>query len=382
MNRKLEQMAEAGQSVWLDSIRRNMFTSGELRRLIELGLRGLTSNPTLFERALAAGREYDEQIAALAPVHRDPGRLFEVLAVQDIRSACDAFRPLYERLDGGDGLVSLEVSPLLARDTQGSIAAAKRLWDEVGRANAMIKIPGTPEGIPAIRECIASGISINVTLLFSVEQYEAAANAYLQGLEHRVARRLPVDHIASVASLFISRIDSLIDARLQDRLAQGEESVRELLGKAGIATAKLTYERFRSLFSSERFAALQQAGARVQRPLWGSTSTKNPLYPDLLYVESLIGRRLVNTMPPTTLAALLDHGRVVPDTIESDLELAHAVLDSLGKAQISLAAIGRELQADGIKAFADSYGSLLAALADKIRRLTGSQSRTEEQGVT
>jgi transaldolase len=368
MDSRLQQVTQAGQSIWLDNIRRSMFASGELSRLIDLGLRGMTSNPTIFEKAIGGGSDYDEQLASLVGSEHDPNRLFEALAIADIRSACDAFRGLYDSTRGGDGFVSLEVSPLLAHDTPGTVAAAKRLWKAVDRPNVMIKIPGTPEGVPAISEAIASGVNVNVTLLFSTEQYDAAAQAYIEGIERRVAAAQPVDNIASVASVFVSRIDSAVDKLLEERIARGEP-LGDLLGKTGVAGLKLTYQRFKELFGSPRFAPLAAKGAHVQRPLWASTSTKNPAYPDLMYVETVIGPHTVNTVPPATLEALMDHGRILDDTVESDLPGARATLERLAAAGISLADVTTQLQADGVKSFADSYDAMLAAIASKQRQL-------------
>ena len=313
----LQQLLADGQSIWLDNIRRSMFASGDLQRLIDLGLRGMTSNPTIFEKAIGAGSDYDEQLATLVD-ERDPTALFEALAIRDIRSACDLFRGVYDSSDGLDGYVSLEVSPTLARDTAGTIAAAQRLWKAVDRPNVMIKIPGTAEGVPAIAATIAAGINVNVTLLFSVDRYDAAASAYIDGLEARAARGESIDRIASVASVFVSRIDTSVDKKLH-ALIDGGEPVLDLLGKAAIAGSKLTYQRFLKLFSGERFDALRAKGARVQRPLWASTSTKNPDYPELIYVESLVGRDTVNTLPPATLDSLIAHGDVKADTILDDV---------------------------------------------------------------
>jgi transaldolase/glucose-6-phosphate isomerase len=371
---KLQELAEAGQSIWLDNIRRSMFASGELRALIDLGLRGMTSNPTIFEKAIGSGNDYDEQLSSLIGREHDPNRLFEALAIQDIRSACDEFRSLYDATGGGDGFVSLEVSPLLARDTDGTIAAAKRLWAAVDRPNVMIKIPGTPEGVPAITASIANGININVTLLFSIDQYEAAANAYIAGLEQRARRGEPIDRIASVASVFVSRIDTAVDKLLGQQIAKGEP-LEDLLGKTGVANLKLTYERFKAIFWSDRFASLRAKGAQLQRPLWASTSTKNPAYSDLMYVESVVGRHTVNTVPPATLDALMDHGKVVPDTVESDLEGARATLEALAKAHISLFDVTLQLQIEGVKSFADSYDAMLKAIEYKQKQLAGTDGR-------
>lgn len=367
MGEQLRELAAAGQSIWLDNIRRSMFASGELQRLIDTGLRGMTSNPTIFEKAIGSGNDYDEQLASLLD-ERDAVAVFEALAIRDIRSACDLFRPVWDQTEGLDGYVSLEVSPTLANDTQGTIAAAQRLWNAVDRPNVMIKIPGTVEGIPAIKATIAAGINVNVTLLFSVDRYEAAATAYIEGLEERAARGLAVDRIASVASVFVSRIDTAVDKLLQAKIERGE-NLDYLLGKAAIASTKLTYQRFLSLFHAERFASLRSRGARVQRPLWASTSVKNPSYPDLMYVEPLVGRETVNTVPPNTLEAILDHAHVRPDTILEDVDRARKVLEELAKAQISLFDVTERLVADGVKSFADSFEAMLGAIRGKMEAL-------------
>ncbi|HEX3550857.1 MAG TPA: bifunctional transaldolase/phosoglucose isomerase [Candidatus Elarobacter sp.] len=364
---QLRELAAVGQSIWLDNIRRSMFASGELRRLIDLGLRGMTSNPTIFEKAIGSGSDYDEQLRTLTD-ERDPLAVFEALAIRDIRSACDLFHSVWESTNGLDGYVSLEVPPNLAHDTQGTIDAARRLWGEVNRPNLMIKIPGTAEGMPAIEATIAAGINVNVTLLFSVDRYEAAANAYIGGLEQRAAKNQPIDRIASVASFFVSRIDTAIDKQLQARIDKGEQ-LTGLLGKAAVANTKIAYQRFQKLFGTERFAALKAKGAHVQRPLWASTSTKNPAYPDLMYVESLIARDTVNTVPPNTLEAILDHGTVRPDTIAEDLDGARAVIEALAKAQISLYDVTEELVAEGVKSFSDSFEAMLSAIQAKLEKL-------------
>jgi len=372
---QLQELTAAGQSIWLDNIRRSMFASGELHKLVLAGLRGMTSNPTIFEKAIGSGNDYDEQLRASLGSEHDPNKLFEALAVADIRQACDAFRSLYDSTGGGDGFVSLEVSPLLAHDTQATIEAAKSLWAAVDRPNVLIKIPATPACIPAIGAVIAAGINVNVTLIFSLETYEAAAVAYLAGLEARSAAGEPVDRIASVASVFVSRIDSAVDKLLGERIAAGQTQLQGALGKTGIANLKLIYGRFRKLFEGERFAALRARGAAVQRPLWASTGTKNPAYPDLLYVENLIGRNTVNTVPPATLDALLSHGVVKPDSIESDLDGARATLEALTKAQISLFDVTQRLQVEGVKAFADSYAAMLGAIEYKQRILAAGSER-------
>jgi transaldolase/glucose-6-phosphate isomerase len=367
MGDQLRELAKVGQSIWLDNIRRSMFASGELQRLIDTGLRGMTSNPTIFEKAIGSGTDYDEQLATLVD-ESDAVKVFEGLAIRDIRSACDIFRPLWDETNGLDGYVSLEVAPNLAHDTQATTAAAAHLWRAVDRPNVMIKIPGTKEGMPAIAASTEAGININVTLLFSTEAYEAAANAYLEGLERRVARGEPIDRIASVASVFVSRIDTAIDKLLQAKIERGE-NVAYLLGKAAVASTKITYQRYLAIFQSERFAKLRERGARVQRPLWGSTSTKNPSYPDLMYVEPLIGRDTVNTVPPNTLEAILDHGHVRADSILEDVDRSRKIVEELGRIQISLFDVTERLVADGVKSFADSYEAMLEAIRTKQQAL-------------
>jgi transaldolase len=371
MPNQLEQLTAAGQSIWYDNIRRSMFTTGELHKLIENGLRGMTSNPTIFEHAIDTGSDYDEQLKSLVGKESDPQKLFEALAEKDICAALDEFRPLYDKTSGGDGFVSLEVSPLLANDTQGTVDAAKRLWKEVNRPNLMIKIPGTPEGGPAITEAIAAGINVNVTLLFSLASYEMAANAYIAGLEKRAAAGGKIDRIASVASFFLSRIDTKVDKELDAKIAAGQKNLEPLLGKAAIANAKIAYETFEKLFSSDRFKKLAALGAKPQRPLWASTSTKNPKYYDLMYVETLVGPDTVNTIPPATFDALLDHGKVTPDTVKTDYAGAHKLFDDLKAAGISFDKITAELTVEGVKSFSDSYHQLLEAIAEKQGLLAG-----------
>ena len=376
MGTQLQQLNdEAGQSIWLDNIRRSMFKSGELHRLVEAGLRGMTSNPTIFEKAIGSGNDYDEQLRTLIGTEDDPNHLFEALAIDDIRHACDEFRPLYDSTKGFDGFVSLEVSPLLANDTQGTIEAAARLWKMVDRPNVMIKIPSTPPCLPSITATIAAGINVNVTLIFSLETYDAVANAYIAGIEQRAAAGLPLDGVASVASVFVSRIDTAVDKLLEERIDKGQTQQRDLLGKTGVANLKLIYARFKKIFEDERFKALAEKGAHVQRPLWASTGTKNPAYSDLMYVENLVGRHTVNTVPPATLDALLDHGVVRPDSVEEDLAGAHATIDALAKAQISLYDVTQKLQVDGVKSFADSYNAMLEAIEGKRKQLASGDER-------
>ncbi len=371
MGNQLAELLQAGQSIWLDNIRRGMFASGELHRLIASGLRGMTSNPTIFEKAIGSGDDYDGQLASLIGSEHDANRLFEALAIDDIRHACDEFRDLYESTSGGDGFVSLEVSPLLASDTRGTAEAARRLWKMVDRPNVMIKIPATPEGIPAITETIAAGINVNVTLIFSLDTYEDVANAYVAGLEQRVAGGRGADRIASVASVFVSRIDTAVDKLLQEKISGGAPQLSGLLGKIGVANMKLIYARYKKVFESERFAALKNGGARVQRPLWASTGTKNPAYSDLLYVENLVGKNTVNTVPPATFDALVDHLAVRPDAVEEDVPGAQAAVEALERAGISLTDVTQKLQLEGVKSFADSYNAMLEAIANKQKQLSG-----------
>jgi transaldolase len=364
MGNQLRELSAAGQSVWLDNIKRSMFASGELQKLVDQGLRGQTSNPTIFEHAIGAGTDYDAQLKTLIGSEHDAQNLFEALAIQDIRSACDVFAPVYKSTNTLDGYVSLEVSPTLAHDTKATTAAALRLWKAVDRPNVMIKIPGTPECLASIRDSIAAGVNINVTLLFSVDQYAAAANAYIDGLEDRAKAGQPIDGIASVASVFVSRIDTMIDKMLDDRIAKGEK-LDDLKGKAGIANLKLTYAKFEELFHGARFAALKAKGAKVQRPLWASTSTKNPKYDDLMYVVNVVGADTVNTMPPATIDALLDHGVIKPDTIHQDVAGGKALIAALDAKGISLHAVTEQLVADGVKSFAQSFKEMLDAIQGK-----------------
>lgn len=360
MSARLHALHAAGQSLWLDYIDRTMLSNGDLtRRIAEDALTGMTSNPTIFEKALAEGAAYDEQLATVDVALSDREAFF-VLATTDVRNACDAFRVVYDRTEGQDGYVSLEVSPDLARDAAGTVAEARRLWQIVDRPNLMIKVPGTVEGADAIRQLIADGINVNVTLLFSVEAHARVIEAYLAGLEQRAAAGLPVDKIGSVASFFVSRVDSAIDKQLGGMSADAQA----LQGKAAIANAKLAYRLFQASFSGPRWAPLAAKGARVQRPLWASTSTKNPAYRDVIYVEELIGPDTVNTLPPATLEAFRDHGEVRASVTENvaDAERALAALEAHG---VSLQAVTDTLLAEGLASFEQSFVTLLAGLARK-----------------
>jgi transaldolase/glucose-6-phosphate isomerase len=359
----LLELRAAGQSIWLDFIRRDLIENGDLRRMVDQdGLSGVTSNPSIFEKAIAGGGAYDVAIARLGAQGLSAGAIYEQLAIGDIRDAADALRPVYDETDGADGFVSLEVSPHLARDTTATIAEARRLWRAVDRPNAMIKVPGTPEGMPAIRALIGEGINVNVTLLFARRAYLAAAQAYVQGLEQWRAAGGDLRRVASVASFFVSRIDTAVDALIA---ATGSGALSALAGKAAIANAKLAYRSAGALQSEPRWQALAAAGARVQRLLWASTSTKNPAYRDVMYVEELVGPDTVNTLPPATLDAFRDHGRVRPSLTE-DVAAAEAVLKALDDAGILLERVTDRLLDEGVKLFADSFDKLHAAVAARL----------------
>lgn len=359
---RLKVIPELGQSIWLDYIRRDLVDGGGLVKLItEDGLRGLTSNPAIFEKAIAGSSLYDASLAGhVRAGQKSPEQLAEVLAIEDIRMAADVFWPVYQDTQGLDGYVSLEVSPYLASNTERSLEEARRLWRTVGRPNLMIKVPGTAAGVPVIRTLIAEGINVNVTLLFSREAAAAVAEAYLQGLEARVARGEPVDRIASVASFFISRIDTAVDALLA---LQGERG-RALLSRVAIANAKLAYQDYLALIASPRWAALAAQGAQPQRLLWASTGTKNPALADTLYVEELIGPQTVNTVPPATLDAFRDHGEAA-DRLLGGVAEADAVLQELAVLGVPLPVITEQLVVDGVKLFVDAWDKLLAAIEAK-----------------
>ncbi|HEX5273754.1 MAG TPA: bifunctional transaldolase/phosoglucose isomerase [Candidatus Rubrimentiphilum sp.] len=375
MSNQLAQLLAAGQSVWLDNLRRGMFASGELQGLIDKGLRGMTSNPTIFEKAIGSGNDYDEQLRSLIGKQRDASALFWDLAVEDICSACDLFRPVYDSSGGNDGFVSIEVSPLIAHDTKATVSMAKELWKRIDRPNLMVKIPGTNEGVPAIEECVAEGININVTLIFAIEMYEKTTRAYVRGLQRRVKKGLPIDKQRSVNSVFVSRIDTLVDKLLQARIDKGETQLQSLLGKTGVANLKLTYQKYLEIFESEEWTPLKAKGGAEQRPLWASTSTKNPKYPDLMYVEPVIARNTVNTMPPQTLDAVLDHAKIVPDTILQGVDEARETLKSLAANGISLFDVTYQLQVEGVSAFSDSFAGLLGAIVYKQKQLSSGSER-------
>jgi transaldolase len=359
----LKQLIDFGQSVWLDNIHRGMLTSGELKRLIDVdGVRGLTSNPTIFEKALA-GAAYDEDIRRFARSGKTAAEVFDLLSISDIQAAADLFRPLYDATGGADGFVSLEVSPIHARDTAATVREARRLWAALGRPNAMIKIPATREGLPAIADALADGINVNVTLIFSLERYREVIAAYRAGLERRAAAGRTLD-VSSVASFFVSRIDSTVDKELTQR---GSDAAHALRGRVAVANARAAYALFQQAFAEPWFQALRAKGARVQRPLWASTGTKNPAYSDVLYVDSLVGPDTVNTVPPATLDAYRDHGR--PSAALRDGDDGSSVLQSYRALGGDLVGVTDALEIDGVKQFADSFEKLLAGLAAKMKTL-------------
>jgi transaldolase / glucose-6-phosphate isomerase len=371
----LVEVEKLGQSIWYDNIRRALIDNGDLAgKIANDDLRGITSNPTIFEKAITGSTDYNNALRSLIAQGKSVAEIYEALVIEDIQRTADLFKPVYEKTDKLDGYVSLEVSPLLAHDTEGTIAEAKRLWAALGRPNVMIKIPATPAGLPAIRAVIAAGINVNVTMIFARENYEQVAEAYLLGLEDRVAAGLPVDGVASVASVFVSRVDTIVDSQLEFRLRRSSDesekaALAALLGKVAVANAKLIYQSFKQIFGNERFAALQAKGARAQRPLWASTGTKNPQYSDVLYVESLIGPDTVNTVPPATYTAFRDHGKVAL-TLETGLDEARATLANLAEFGIDIQQVCQQLQDEGVKAFADSFESLMASITSKQATLT------------
>jgi len=366
----LRRLRELGQSVWYDYIRRDLITTGRLEKLIrEDALAGMTSNPTIFQKAIAETDLYDEDIRRLAGEGKSTAEIFEGLAVADIQSAADAFRPVFDASGGDDGFVSIEVAPQLARDTERTIAEARRLWRECGRDNVMVKIPATAEGVPAIRKCLAEGININITLLFSVDRYREVMEAYLSAMEERVAAVAPVARMRSVASFFVSRVDTNADKKLdalikEARSDRQKELAKGLRGRLAIANARIAYEAFEGVFGGARFATLRKRGVALQRPLWASTSTKDPAYPDLYYVEALIAPDTVDTLPPETLEAYRDHGDP-KIRIAEDLAGARQVFEGLGEVGIDGKQIFRELEEEGVRKFSDSYDALLKALEEK-----------------
>ena len=373
MRNPLLQLLDQGQSVWLDNIDRAFTRGGGLKKLVdEDGLRGVTSNPTIFMKSITETHDYDDALKNLIAAGKNAADIYDLITTEDVRDACDVFRPTYDALRGGDGYVSIELPPHLARDTQASITEACELRQLVDRPNAFIKVPATDEGMPVIRTLIAEGTNVNITLMFGEGYYEKVIDAYMSGLEDRLARGLPLHQIASVASCFVSRVDTEADKRIeaaaQAAAGDGRDRLEGLLGKTAIANSKRLYRVYNRSLATQRWQKLEAAGARRQRPLWASTSTKNPKYPDTYYVEALIGPETVDTMPPHTIDAFRDHGKVAP-TLDRDYEEADAVIEELGSFGITLTSITDKLLEDGILLFSNSYDELIACVEQKSRAL-------------
>jgi len=370
-NNPLKQLATLGQSIWLDYIRRDLIASGKLRRLIEEdGLRGMTSNPSIFEKAIADSHDYDEDIRAMALTGKGAKEIYEALSQRDVQSAADEFRLLYDRTDGKDGYVSLEVNPHLAHDTHGTIQEARQLWGALNRPNVFIKVPATAEGLPAIQQLISEGISVNVTLLFGLPRYRQVVDAYIAGIEARTTQGKAVKHVASVASFFVSRIDALVDPLLEPILTQGGKKAglaKKVRGQVAIASAKIAYQIYKEIFGSDQFKKLAAQGALVQRLLWASTSTKNPDYSDVKYVEALIGPDTVNTVPVETLDAYRDHGEPKA-RLEQEITGARRVLERLPELGISIDKVTRQLEDEGVEKFDQPFDKLMATLAQRSPR--------------
>lgn len=383
MSNPLLSIQESGQSIWMDYLDRHLIQSGELKRMVEEGeITGITSNPAIFQKAISGSDLYDADIEKGIKAGEAPERILESLIVDDIRNACDILRPVYESTGGLDGYVSIEVSPRLARDTEGTIAAARQFYRDIDRENVMIKIPGTPEGFPAVEQAISEGINVNITLLFSVDSYLQSAEAYIRGLERRVEAGQPIDKLASVASFFLSRIDTKVDKLLDERLKQigtetlnQEARLKQIKGKVAIANAKIAYQKFKEITGTDRWAKLANQGANVQRLLWASTSTKNPEYSDVMYVDELIGRNTVNTLPPETIDACADHCEVMADRIESKIPEAYRLIDSLKEEdiQIDLDKVMDELLQEGIDKFVQPFESLMKSIEDKVNQLAATK---------
>ena len=373
----LRQLKAQGQSVWLDDIDRGQLRSGLFGRLIdEDGITGATGNPTIFEHSISNNTAYDEQMQQLIAQGKRAQEIYEALAMTDVGTVADMLRPTYDRTNGQDGFVSIEVSPYLAHDTEATLAEVRRFWHTIARPNLMVKIPSTRAGVPAIRQALSECININITLIFSIENYRQVVEAYLSALEERLARGENISHIASVASFFVSRVDVLVDKLLEDKSdavseRAEQEQLKALQGKIAIANARLVYQEFKRLFGGPRFESLQQRGARVQRPLWASTSTKNPAYRDVLYAEEMIGPATVDTMTLTTIENFRDHGRVRP-SIEDNIPQARAQLAALAAVGISYDQVTQQLQDEGVQKFADSFHKLFAGIEGKRKAMGGS----------
>jgi transaldolase len=378
MTNPLLQLKEFGQSVWYDNIDRSQLASGQFQHMLdEDGVVGVTANPTIFEKSISAGHAYDEQMNQLIQEGKSTNEIYEALIIADIQKVADTLRPIYDQSNGHDGYVSLEVSPELAHDTEATLSEVRRFWKMVNRPNLMIKIPGTPEGLPAILQSLTEGINVNITLIFSLDTYRKVADAYISALEKRSAEGKDISHIASVASFFVSRVDTLVDKMLEDKIKATSDSaeqqkLKSLEGKAAIANARIVYQEFKSLFHSPRFEKLKQQGAHVQRPLWASTSTKNPAYRDVLYAEELIGPDTVDTMPLETIQNFKDHGQAHL-SIEESIPQAHSELDALEKVGIHYDQVTQQLQDEGVKKFADSFHELFQGIESKKKAIKEKQ---------
>ncbi len=379
MTNPLLQLKAQGQSVWYDNIDRSQLVSGQFKRLLdEDGVVGVTANPTIFQKSISHGNAYDEQLNQLISQGKSKNEIYEALVIKDIRTVADILRPIYDRTSGQDGFVSLEVSPDLAHNTEGTISEVRRFWKMVDRPNLMIKIPATPEGIPAVRQALSEGINVNITLIFAIEAYRDVTDAFLSALEERNAEGKDISHIASVASFFVSRVDTLVDKMLEDKIKASNDSAEQqklkaLEGKAAIANARLVYQDFKRIFSTPRFESLKHAGAHVQRPLWASTSTKNPAYRDVLYAEELIGPDTVDTMPLETIENFRDHGRVRL-SVEDNIPQAKAELAALEEVGIHYHAVTQQLLDEGVQKFADSFHELFAGIEGKKKAIEQKQA--------
>lgn len=363
----VQKLAELGQSIWIDNIQRQLLTGGGLQEMIDEGLLGMTSNPTIFEKAIGSSSDYDEAMRPLVDRGATAEKIYDALTIEDVGMAADIFRPVFDRTQGKDGYVSIEVSPKLAHDTAGTLADARRLWQTLKRPNVMIKIPATKEGLPAIEQALTDGINVNVTLMFSMTHYLAVAETYLCALEARVKAGQPVNRVASVASFFVSRVDTLLDAQLEQIVKAGGSNAglaASLPGRAAVANSQVVYGKHLELFGGDRFQTLSAKGARPQRVLWASTSTKNPKYPDVLYVDTLIGPDTVNTVPPETYLAILDH-TVVERTVDRDLAAARQVMNALHTLGFDLNEVGEQLSTEGVDKFTKSFDGLLKVIEQK-----------------
>jgi len=364
MPNRIRKFTALGQAIWLDFISRDVLRSGKLRELINAGVTGVTSNPSILQKAITGGREYDDQIRELARAGRSTYETYEALAMRDIGDAADQLRSIYNERDARDGFVSIEVDPKLAHDTERTVSEARRLFTTIGRPNVLIKVPATEAGLPAITTLIGEGINVNVTLIFAIDMYEKVMQAYMDGLRRLQDAGRSIRRVASVASFFVSRIDTLVDQLLTERLEAGNQSLATLRGQAAVANAKIAYDRYRAVFESDAFASLRAAGARVQRPVWASTSTKNPDYPDTKYVDTLVGPNTVNTLPPHTLEALQDHG-MAARTIDLDADEAYGLIERLGTVGIDMKQVTDQLLTDGVRLFAESFEKMLADIETK-----------------